>query len=87
MWAAFIAWPLLAKSCKEGKARATPVLPLEICYGIWQGSGGHRDPEPAQEHQASQKLLLPRLASITSLTVLCLLWLVFVLASLLGVDL
>lgn len=63
---------LYLQSCKEGEARATPALPLEICYGIWQGSRGHRGSEPAQEHQASQKLLLPRLASITSLTVLSL---------------
>lgn len=47
---------------------------------------GHAGPEPAQEHHTSQNLLLPRLASITSMP-LCLLWLVFIPATLLGEDL
>lgn len=50
------------------------------------GQQGLAGPEPAQEHHASQNLLLPRLASITSVP-LCLLWLVFILETLLGEDL
>jgi len=71
---------------QEGEAKATPALPSGICYRISQSSGGHAGPEPAQEHHTSQNLLLPRLASITSMP-LCLLWLVFIPATLLGEDL
>lgn len=42
--AAFIAWPLLANSCKEGEAKATPALPPGICYRVCQVSGVCRAP-------------------------------------------
>ena len=76
--------PTLARRRKQKQPQRCP---RGSAMGSARSAGSAGPAEPALEHYVSQNLLLPRLASVTSVPVVCLLWLVFLLPSLLGVDL